>query len=133
MQNKFKRLYSKILSWISILFSFFSIIYVYSLSSLGWLMPALCLPIVFLNILLGPEKFIQTFPLPKNNYKTYKLLFLFVIVVHLLSSLYGFFLIINYFPINDKSYLFIPSIIFSLFLAGSVADIFYPKKNSYNN
>ena len=107
-----------------LIFSFVSTIYLFSLNSILWLIVGLSLPFVIFVLLKDVSDLIYLFPLPNSSTFVYKSIFNAVITIYFLSSIYGLYLIIDYLPFNDKSYLFIPFIILSFMIAGTSIDMF---------
>ena len=107
-----------------LIFSFVSAIYLFSSNSILWLIVSLSFPFVIFVLLKDISVLIYLFPLPNNSSFVYKAIFNTVITIYFLSAIYGLYLIINYLPFNDKSYLFIPSLILAFMIAGTSIDMF---------
>ena len=124
-----KNLSSKVLSWSSFFLTILSFLYLYSIGSILWLIVGLIIPIVFTTLIIGIDRFIKKFPLPKYKESVYRIILIILSLSFSISSIYGLYLTFLIFPINDISYLFIPFVVISFFLAGSSFEMFQVNSN----
>ena len=113
-----------IVGFSGLIFSIVTAIYFFSINSILWLIVSLSFPFVIFVLLKDVSDLIYLFPLPSSSSFVYKFIFNAVITIYFLSSVYGLYLIINYLPFNDKSYLFIPFLILAFMISGTSIDMF---------
>ncbi len=120
-----KKKYTYFIACISLILSLTAVIYLYFINSSLWFLFGLIIPIQFLNLFIGPNEFKRVFAFPHYNDYIYNILFIIFTIITIASSLFGSFIFISNLPLTDKSYLFIPSIIFCFFLVGSIIDLYF--------
>ena len=122
--NRRLSIFQLFVGWIAFVFSIVSAIYLFSENSSLWLVVSLSFPFVIFALLSEASKLIDHFPLAYNTMLFFRSIFIFVIAIYFLSSIYGVYLLLDILPVNDKSSFFIPFIIVSFMFGGVSIELF---------
>ena len=126
MKAKNSNSYSLITAYISLLPSFYSVLYLYINQSNLWLPLGLSFLITFIIIFSDISKSIHIFNKKKRiSYFLFPVKIL-VPLIYFISTVTGIIIFIIQIPINDRSIFLIPSIIISILFAGVSIGIYHP-------
>ena len=116
--------YSRSIAWLAFCSSFYSMINLYISGSFLGLFIGLSLHVIIIYI-INYEKRMKSKQLSTNiNQKLHRLIFSSLSFIYFISSMHGVYLISMSLPINDRSVLFVPYVIFSFFFGGVSIGLF---------